>query len=60
MTYQAGPANQETMQDLEGIIIRNRGWRTPMHKSAMPRSRKLPHQQARPYLVAIPSCGLHL
>jgi hypothetical protein len=60
MTYQAGPANQGTMQDLEGIIIRNRSWRPPTHKSAMPRSRKLLHQQARPYLVAIPSCGLHL
>jgi hypothetical protein len=55
-----GPANQETMPDLEGTLIRSSDWRMPSRKSAVPRSRELPYQQKRSSPVRLPSRGPHL
>jgi hypothetical protein len=57
---QAGTSNQEKMPDLEGTLIRSRDRRTPSHKSAVSRTRELPHQQTRSFLVRLPSYGPHL
>jgi hypothetical protein len=57
---QAGTSNQEKMPNLEGTLIRSRDWRTPSHKSALSRTRELPHQQTRSFLVRLPSYGPHL